>query len=329
MKVISTPLFYEGLRQDFAGTYREVQQRQSDGRLGMVMSGIGTTTRRTTFGYVEAAPHMMHWRHGDAIPTDAMSSKRYSVDAHPFGVRVQWSRWDREDDQTQSIVDQAKMAGESAAMSNERIFRDLLTGNTNFLPQTVTAPDGANFFAATAGGAARFGVSGGNIVSGSGVATVSQVLTDYYSSIVRFLTMQDGKGQRLHPSSRIDQGVLIIHSAADLKVFEEAFMQQRQSSVHGSNTAASTPSNVVIDSSRNVELWAMSELATGDWYVFLKGSPIKPTFVVERSPIEVEQSFVGDRPGDMTNTTAIEYIQWTQRLGGGINLPYGALQVNN
>ena len=325
--VIASQVLANGLRTEFADTYSAVQNRQADSRLSLVMDlSIGATNRQHEFGYFEAAPHMEFWRRGDSIPTDAMGSVQFTVPVYTWARRIPWHKEDRKDDQTQSLFEVARVAGQSAALLPERFFFDLITGSTNTLPAVPTAPDGAAMFATTAAGVNRFGVSSGNLLTGSGVATTSAILTDYYAGIEQFLLFQDGKGQPLLSSELVDQGVVCVHAAADLEAFEEAFLQKRQGTI---GAASGTPSNVVQDASRNVTLWASSRLATGDWYMFLKAAPKKPTFLLDREGVQEFTSLEGDNNSDHTRSTGEEYIQWERRAGAGIALPYGAIKVNN
>lgn len=328
-EVIAASVLANGLRTEFADTYTKIRNRQADSRIGKIMDlGIGATNRRHEFGYFEAAPHMEQWRRGSTIPTDGMGSVQFTVPVYNWARRVKWHKDDRKDDQTSSLFEAAKMAGESAALLPERMFFDLIGGTTTTLPAVPLAPDGAAMFATTAGGVARFGISSGNLLTGTGVASTATVLADYYSVLMQFLQFQDGKGQPLLNAGIVDQGLIIVHSAADLDVFEAAFLQKRQGSVLGTD-AGVTPSNVVIDASRNVELMASSRLATGDWYAFLRAAPKKATFALDREGLREFQSLEGDNNSDHVRDTGEEYVQWELRMGAGIALPYAAIKVNN
>ena len=334
MNVLASNLLINGLRQEFTDTYLGIRNRQSDSRLATVMDlGLGATNRYHDFAYLEAGPHVELWPRGDAIPQDGMDSVKFTATVHNWGRRVQWHADDRADDQTQSLMDGARMAGESFALLPERNFFDLLTATANTLPGIPLAPDGSAMFATThttgsGAGAARFGATNGNLLTGSGITATTTIIADYYAAIEQFLLYQDGKGQPLLSPETVSAGVLIIHAAADLAIFEEAFKQVRQGRVMGTD-AGVTPSNIIIDSNRNVDLWATPRLATGDWYIFLKNPPKKATFRLERQSVQEESSLRGDNNGDHTRTTGQEYIQWHAREGAGIALPYGAIKVNN
>jgi len=329
-QVIASATLANGLRSEFDNTYRAIRNRMADSRLSMVMDlGIGATNRQHEFAYYNAPPHMEYWQRGKSVPTDGFDSVQFTVPVYEWARRVRWSKWDRKDDQTQGLMDQAHGAGESAALLPERYFFDMISGSTSTIPAVPLAPDGAALFATTAGGAARFGATSGNLLTGTGLGTTSAVLADYYSAIEQFKLFQDGKGQPLFRDEIIDGGVIVIHAAADTEIMEEAFLQKRQGVVYGSNTAASTPSNIVQDASRSVTLWGSSRLSTGDWFVFLKNSPKKPTFVLDREGLQEFQALEGDNNSDHVRDTGEEYVQWEKREGPGIALPYGCIKINN
>lgn len=325
-EIITTPTLVNGLRSDFIDTYQGIRNRQKDSRLALVMGEIAATNRKQDFAYFEKAGHVRLWRRGEAIPKEAHGSIGFSAYVHNWGMGVDWHKDDLQDDQTQSLMQSAKEAGESFGLLPERLFFDLLTGTATNLPAIPLAPDGAAFFATTAGGAARFGATNGNLLTGAGVSGIASVLTDYYKAIVQFGAFQDGKGQPLFSPETIGQGVLIIHANADTQVMEEAFLQKRQGIVKGTD-AGTTPTNIIQDASRNVQLWASPRIATGDWYVFLLGAPKKPTFLLKRQEVQEHVSTMDN--SDHARKTGQEGIQWDSREGAGIALPYGAIKINN
>lgn len=325
-EIITTPTLVNGLRSDFIDTYQGIRNRQKDSRLALVMGEITATNRKQDFAYFEKAGHVRLWRRGEPIPKEAHGSIGFSAYVHNWGMGVDWHKDDLQDDQTQSLMQSAKEAGESFGLLPERLFFDLLTGTATNLPAIPLAPDGAPFFATTANGAARFGATNGNLLTGAGVGSTSAVLTDYYKASVQFGAFQDGKGQPLFSPETIGQGVLIIHANADTQVMEEAFLQRRQGIVKGTD-AGTTPTNIIQDASRNVKLWASPRIATGDWYVFLLGAPKKPTFLLKRQEVQEHVSTMDN--SDHARKTGQEGIQWDSREGAGIALPYGAIKINN
>lgn len=328
--VLASAVLANGLRSEFRDTYIKVRNRVANSRLGKIMDlGIGATNREHTFAYFEAAPHMDLWPRGDTIPTDAFSGVSFTTPVYAWARRVPWHKHDRKDDQTQSLMQVASMAGQSAALLPERFFFDLLSGSTRTLPSIPNAPDGAAFFATTDGGGSnRFGVSGGNLLTGSGVASAAAIRTDFYNCIEQAKQFEDGKGQPLFDESVVDGPILIIHAAENTEAMEETFLQRRIGEVKGTD-AGTTPTNLVQDSSRNVELWGTSRLTGNDWYAFFMNSPLQPTFLLDREGLQEFASLEGDNNGDHTRNTGEEYVQWETRQGAGIALPYGAIKVNN
>lgn len=326
-QILTNALLKAGLRTEFDDTYMAVRNRQADSRLAQVMDlGINTETRVSQFGYIEAAPHFDLWKRGDTVPTGAMDSVNFEVPVYEWAKRIPWHKNDRKDEQTQTLFDAARMTAESAALVPERLFFDVLRGTTDLLPDVPLAPDGLDLYAAGSG-AGRFQASGGNIVSTSGVSLSSQILADYFSAMARFAAFKDrAGGQPLWAPSVIDQGVIIIHSSEDVEVFEEAFLQRRQGRVLGTD-AGTTPSNIVQDASRDVDLWGTSRIPTGEWYIFLKGSPKKAVFHLMRQDVMEASALEGDDNSDHTRDTGMEYLQWEMRSGAGAGLPYGTIQV--
>lgn len=335
-RVLASAVLANGLRTEFADAYTKIRNRQKDSRLGLIVDGIGATNRQHEFAYFNAAPHAEYWRRGDPIPGDSMDSVKFTAKVYEWGRRLSWSMFDRKDDQTQSLMDAAKMVGQSLALIPERMFFDHLLTTATTLPVVGTAPDGAALYATTAGGAARFGATNGNLLTGSGVSTVSQVLTDYYSALAQFLAFQDGKGQPLFSDETIRSGVVIVFGSSNLKLFEEAFLQLRQGIVYGSNTAAAAVTNIVQDASRNVDLWPsqrISQASTSadrnDWFVFLKNPPKKALFTLDREGVREQQALESDNNSDHVRNTGEEYVQWYSRQGMGIGPAYSTIKINN
>jgi hypothetical protein len=328
--VIAANVLANGLRNEFADTYMAIRNRQADSRVGTIMDlSIGATNRKHEFAYFEAAPHMEYWRRGDTIPTDGMDSVQFQVQVYEWARRVPWSKWDRKDDQTQSLMDVAKMAGESAALLPERFLFDIINGITATLPAIPNAPDGVDIFNATDGdGGNRFGVSGGNIVAGgAGVGSGTNIQSDFYEAIERFKAFQDGKGQPLLSDETIDSGFIICHPAEHTEAFESAFMQTRRGDTVGTASALGAATNLIQEANRNVTLWGTQRMTGNNYAIFLRNPPKKPTFLLDREGVQEFTSLEGDNNSDHTRNTGEEYVQWEVRQGAGVALPFAAMQV--
>lgn len=327
--VISAEALALGLSQEFRDVYS--RRPGADSRLGVILDMIPSTARTKKFAYFESAPYLKYWRRGDSVSSAAFKSVGWTTPVYEFAREIEWHFTDREDDQLDHLYEQARTLGSSAQIVDEQIAFDLIQAGTTMLPSTVTAPDGVGLWSATDGtGADRFGVSGGNIVTGTGVASVSTVLADLFSVVQRLTQMQDTQGQPLHRPEEIAKGLLIVAPAALNYVMTQALHQVRQGIVYGSNTAAAAVSNIVQDAGLRTDLWVTPRLTdASDWYAFMLSPPKKPLYTLERSPLREYTSLRGDNNSDIARKTGLESIQFELRKGGGIGLPYACVQVNN
>ena len=333
MSVDSSAMLINGLRTEFTNTYRDALNRASNGRLSMVMDldGVSATNREHDFGYREAAPHIERWVRGDPIPTEGMASKTYKVVVHNWAKRLEWHEDDRDDDQTQSLMQDAAQTGESAGLMAERMFFDLLLSETNTLPVTINAPDGNPLTIGTS----RFEYSSGNQAAFSPTSAQS-CIDAYFTAMNAFRQFKDGKGQPLWSEDVIDGGVVIVGSAVDEKLWVKGLEQKMQ--IVGINaagaenpgsaiTAGAGVTNIIQDSNRNVTFWPTQRIATGVAYVILKKTPVKPFFILNRRAVRRRDSLGDMNNSDRTRTTGMEYVQWDLRSGAGINLPYGVFKL--
>jgi hypothetical protein len=327
MRVNSSQTLANGLRTEFWDTYAAVNNRVADSRLASVMDlTVGATNREHDFAYYESAPHFDLWKRGDEISSKGMDSKSFNVPVYEWGRRVPWLKWDRDDDQTSSLLDVARQAGQSAALLPERFFFDLIQNSTGLLPSIPTAPDGAAMFATTAGGTARFGATNGNLLSGGGV-TAAAILTDFYDALEQFMAFEDTEGQPLIGDSVLQQPLILIHPVELTEAMETAFLQRQQL---GDASVGGAKSNIVADTAKRVTLWPSPRLSdANDWYLFLGDATKAQTFFLDREGVQEETALMEDNNSDRTRATAEESIQWYSRSGAGIALPYGAIKTTN
>lgn len=324
-QVIAGNVLTAGLRQEMADTYMKTKRR-SDTRLGGVMDlNIPSDKRQEIYGLFLSASHPDRWDRGDPIPTKGFEALQYTVTNFKYGRRIQWHIDDREDDQTQTLVEQSRACGRGFAMLPERFFFELITATADLLPSIPTCADGAAYFATTALGGARFGATNGNLLTGSGVATAGAIRTDFWNAMEQFRLFQDGEGQPLHTDDVIDGGACVIYNAQNDEVFREAFLQGRTYEEGTVGGAAVT--NTILESGMKVTLWATQRVTDNDWTVHLKNTPKKAAFVQSRT--QLREYFATAETSDRSRDTGEEYIQWDQRMGVGLNIPYGDIKINN
>lgn len=327
---VAGPVLTEGLRTEFDSVYLDIRNRQSSSMLAEVMDlNVKSDNAYGIFGYWNAAPHLKRWDRGMPVPTSTMDSVQWTVPVYTMAMRIPWHKDDRKDDRTQSLYDMARRTGDSAGLTPERIFFEILENAPDLLPGIPTAADGAALFSQTDGkGFSRFGVTGGNLLTGTGVGSIAAVENDFYAALEQAMQFQDGQGQPLWAPERLTQDAIVIHGAANTKVMEQTFMQQRQGFDLGSGAGA-TPSNLIKDAARRVRLWGTPRITTDDFYVFFPQAPQKPTFFQEREALKTSEATEDGDNSDHVRNTGEEYIQFEERSGGGIVLPYACVKINN
>lgn len=324
--VVASEVLVAGLRTEFADTYLK-QKRESDSRLGLIMDlNITSDKRQEIYGYMKEAPHAAYWKRGTSIPEQGMPSVQFRLANLNWGRRVKWAKDDRDDDMTGTLVDAARASGRSFSALPERWFFDLYNGSTLILPSIPLAPDGVAFFSAVDGrGQPRFGITGGNVVVGTGVADPMAIIADYYTAIERYKTMKDDFGQPLHDDQAVDSGMVVVFGAHNTKAFEQAFEQKRIGELIAGTNGVATPTNILHDASRTTRLWGSQRITDDTWGVFMLNPPKKSCFVQSRSGLE--EKFATMDNSDSARDRDEEYIQWKLRGNAGIALPYGAIKV--
>ena len=330
--VVAASTLTAGIRADFANAYKSSYEASKSRLAGVMDLGLPSDKLTELFAYFESAPYPRLWKRGDAISSDEFGSVGFNVTNRDWGIRIGWHENDREDDQTRSLMDQAREAGRNFGTLPERIFFQILLNSTdnNLLPAVPLAPDGAAFFSTTSGaGSARFGITNGNLLTGSAVASSAAIRNDFFSAIEQLRGFQDTQGQPLWNDNILDGGFTVVYGVHNDQVFREAFQQGRTIAGALTSTSNAAVTNIIMESGLNVDLWSTQRIPSGndDWYVFAKDAPHKPVFQMVRRPLR--ESFGNMDNSDSARETKIEHVQWDSREGYGLMLPYQSIQINN
>lgn len=336
--------FIPGLRAEMLGTYKRQYEAQRE-KLSVIMSMDLPSTKRTEFYFFwRSAPHIVKWAYGESMPESGFHGVRFNITNVRWGRAISWQADDRADDQTNSLMDQARGLGQSIGLLDERVAlqimqgttdNDLLSdretgnspepGNENTDGGIPTAPDGQSLFSTTRDGTnARFGATNGNLLTGTAVTTgptESTMRADYWSAREQFALFQDTEGQPLLNPSIVRSQACFIFAANNWDTAAAAF----QRSVIPESSAG--VSNELNAEGLTPILWPTQRITTDDYFVGLSGVTLKALFSQNRQPI---QEFVATKENsDLARQQDEESIRFKTRRGYGVAEPYALLEVNN
>jgi phage major head subunit gpT-like protein len=307
--------------------------------LAPIMDEVPSTMELETYFYRESRPYPSRWPAGSTRGTKGFKTVRWSVFNKDWTDGVGWNRNHLSDDVTRSLEKDVRETASRWSTLRMRIASQIIQGATDFdlLDSIPNAPDGVDLYNATDGaGAARFGVTGGNLLTGTGVANESQIIKDFYLAQARFLAFLDTESQPLIDPATFAEGFTIMYPPALTEVMKRAFKNAAHIVTSAATGAmagtasivavAATP-NTARESGDNVTLFPNPYLTdAADYYIFLNGANVKPIFWQDRQGVQerILTMETGDRHAIETKE---ESIFWDSRGTGGVNLPYGTVAI--
>lgn len=317
MSVNSVNTQQAGLLADHRDAFLNTR-RASDPKVSQIMDlGLSSDKRVETRAYYTAAPHAQFRAYGDPVNEGQFDSVKWDTVNYIYDLRLSWSKYDREDDLTQSLQDQARTGGESLAGSPERALFDFINGTAAFMPNVTNASDGLPAYSAST----RFETAGGNIVSGTSFATAAGIRAAIYAAQARYRDFK-ARGQPLHPEPVLDSPMLVIYSNADNLAFAEAFNLPIVESSSG-NAGISNILQAQLGG-RTYTLWETSRLGAGVAVTALSGAK-QPFFMQTRT--NMVEAYGDEGNSDDARLTGREYVQWEQRSGFGAGVMYGTIKL--
>lgn len=315
-----------GVIGNFRDAYKAAATEASVSPLGALIEEIPATADQIKMAYFESAPLPSYWRRGRPATSQGFKDVGWSIQVLDWEGSVEWDWRDAADDQTGSLVSRAKETGGKFWQRDHAVFFQILNASTDAagLPAIPNAADGAACFSATDGASAnRFGVSGGNIVSGQSFSSGAGLRAGYQAAISRLFQFTDTVSQPL-----IDTGAknfTVFTSAADVAVSNEAFKQMMPAQAATTATSNAGVSNVLMDAGYRITHCTTQRLATGVMIVACTDVPVKPLVRAKRQD---PQEFVRLMSNsDETSRTGKERVQFVARTGYGLSLPYGMVKV--
>jgi hypothetical protein len=312
-----------GLNDAFFDTYRPTSASVR-ARLADVMEFIPSDKESERFAYYNSPPHATIWRRGESIPKKNFKDVTWTVTNRDWGVGIDWHRNDERDDQTRSLRSQAEGSGSTLGNIPERVFFQVLTAATDvdLLPSVPNAADGSALHVTST----RFGSSGGNVITGSGVGTTAAIVADFHSAVARFFAFQDTEGQPLWDPSLLDEFVVYAGSA-NIQVFNQAFKQSLQAAGATTATSNASLSPIIREAGFNVDLRLTPRITTNDWFIFLKKAPKKALVALDREAVDINEKTMDN--SDSARETKIVGVEWHMRMGFGVATPYQTVKIDN
>ena len=313
-----------GLDSLFQDLYA-AQREDMDEDIRSLFSVVEAKTNKVEFAALFDSPIPIQWVPGDALPFASIDSLSHSVTVLRYGRGIPWNIDDEEDDQLQAIPQRVQdLAGEFAWLPI-RGSVDMLTNTASLFSTVPSAYDGNPLHLA----GSRFGVAGGNTISGSGTGTPTALQTDFYSAKARLKAFKQhtASAEPFWNGAGLDdhRNYLLVYSA-DAAVEQNvasAFMAQVSVDI----TGVAGVSNVLAGNQPRTKNW--SRLSGSDWYVFYTGSASrKPFILAERhdSPIQID---FNEDTSDWSKEYWRRGIGWVQRLAMGVHSPETSVKVDN
>jgi hypothetical protein len=327
--VEASAAFAAGLRTSFLSTYRP-RKTASDRLLALIMDlDLPSDKLTETYVYPTSVAHVRRREKGEPRHSKPFEYISFSVTNRNWQAGCEWFDQDRDDDQTKSLESQANGLGQRFGILDERAAFQLITAGTDaeLLPAIPNAPDGAAFYSATAGGVDRFGVSGGNIITGTGVATTGAVRADLFNAVERALAFEDTNDQPYHDESAMSSPIVVAFNVANLHVWTEAVKQVRTTGAVGQVSGIGGVTNPVMDGGLNIVAWPTPYITDNDAYVFLTAYGYKSTFSQARGGMEIMTQTKAN--SDIARSTGREGVFFEKRGGYGLALPINTVKINN
>lgn len=180
-----------GIQREFMDMWRQkfpVFQKQQE----IWMRFLPWVNLRTApYVWKESIPFPEPWPYDSPRTYKTFSDILINIGIFPYDLTIPFSGFDEEDDQLGDVRTHLALSAQRFLQIPDKLISEYLTGVASLNFELLNAYDGVTLYSATDGdGAARFGVTGGNIVTGTGL-TAPALLTDYATAQRRLLTFQD------------------------------------------------------------------------------------------------------------------------------------------
>ena len=315
-----------GIQADLADTWRQEYPTFEQQWSVMVKFLNWTTIRHADYGFKESIPFPKFWGYGTGRTRQTFRDRYITVTVYPYELSIPWSAWDETDDQLKDLRTHVQSGTRRFMMLPIKFVSEYMNGTASLLPSLLNTYDGASLYSATDGGGSdRLGVSGGNIVTGSGL-TAAGVINDIAAVQRRFLGMLDTQSQPIFDESMVmyDKLVAVIPPALN-----ELFQRVTQQEFIRSDPLNNTSESNFLKGTFRYEICPFLT-DTSDWFVFLD-NPYYKAFAYRAPQNENDiMSIVADFNNSDHAREFNEYVIHTHvRVGIAPWFPAATIKINN
>lgn len=282
-----------------------------------------TNIRKEPLAWKESLPMLKYWGYNMPRTYQSLKDRYIEISIYAYELSIEWNKFDEEDDQLGDLRQHVSYAINRFKMLPMQLMSEYFNGVASLNPQISTCWDGVSLFSATDGdGAARFGATGGNIVTGSG-PTVAGVEHDLPVVQRRLLSFKDTAGQPIFDEDAVDYSKLRVIAPNSLN----EVMQKASKAEY----LRISPDNQVSESNWlkgtfNYKL--LSYLTdTSDYYVVVDHPFWKP--FAYRAPKDVKQIWGDENNSDRARETYSSALYGHVRAGLAPWAPFVIVKVNN
>lgn len=313
-----------GIKADLKETWRQVVPTWEKEQATLFKRLPASNLRNASYVFKESLPFPSLWPYGMGRKEQSFMDRKIDVGYWPYELSITWNGFNAQDDQlgdfkshTSSCINRYKALPYTLAM-------EYFNGTAVELPYLGLTFDGASLFSSTDGdGNNRLGVSGGNLLTGSG-CTPEGVMNDLAAVQRQFMSFVDPTaGKPIYDGATADYLKMIVIVPKEMNYILQKLSEAEYIKVDPSNNTSE--SNYF----KGKIQFQINQLLTdtSDWYVVLEHEFYKP-FVV-RDMAELESFDQNPQNSDKARQTNEYGIYTHTRFGMAPFFPGSIIKVNN
>lgn len=311
-----------GVLSNLADTFRQKQPKFEEAVKPLVKELPSENLREASYAFKFDLPRPKFWPYGKGRTYQTFKDAKIPVPLLNYELTVPWNDFDAKDDQMGDMMTHINSAVDNYGQLPVILFSEYFNGVAVDLPYLSLAYDGVSLFSAVDGdGNARFGVTGGNLMTSSGI-NAAGVIHDFCLAQQRFVSF-------LSPTARLPMFDATMASFSNMiaiipPTLNEIFKKVSESSdirIDSSNIVSE--SNFLKSSFRYVMNPSLTD--TSNWYIVLNHEYLKP--FVYRAPKKIE-SIIADASNSDHAREFNEYALYSHvRLGCAIYFPMTIIKI--